>query len=380
MPSVADEPNAAAQENVKSPSGDAMLKMMQHHLTTKIGESQMCFRKEAAGVLEKTGKRGESIDDLQEVPIANIKDKLAISYWRFCEGLRVYRSETVSRALRLICSAPVPGLGQTTYLEVFDKLSNTSWKNHIYVFGGLVRDVIRRTVGNDIDIGFSAPAAELEATCVEYGYICSLDGDYILIGDEKGEEYLEGMVISFNGIQPAYHADFYMNTLFFDFTNNVVIDKTGCGVPAVVGNKLDIPCPRDQWQSWLDVNGVRVLFRYYKFLLRNYEYNLDEMAYVAEELLNYWTRDEENTFEVGRIALGGLVECQDASKIEKLRGFVYSSFNMVTKKEGHKPAVRSSTCAYSIGSKASEEQRRSSAFFTANMWWQRGWKPLLKLQ
>jgi len=339
------------------------------------GEAQLGFRAQAAMVLEKTGRPGECVDDLQEISIADVKDKLAISYWRFCAGLRVYRSETVSIAMRLICSAPVPGLGDTTYLDAFATLSNATWINHLYPFGGLVRDVLRRTVGNDIDIGFSAPAAELEKLCQANGYACKLEGDYILIGDGQGEEYLEGMVISFNGIQPPEHHDFSMNTLFYDFTNDIIIDPTGTAVPAVVGSKLDIPCCKEKRQSWIDINGVRVLFRYYKFLLRGYEYDCEEMVYVTQKLLDFWSQDAEHTIEVGRIALGGLVASEDTKKIERLRQFVLTSFEMAS--------AQPKLSHMSTGKRASREEDldrgKSISFLTASSWWQRGWLNLLKL-
>lgn len=355
-----------------------LMRRCQDLKSRQFTEAQLGFRAQAAAVLEKTGRPGECVDDLQQISISDVKDKLAISYWRFCDGLSVYRSETVSKAMRLICSAPVPGLGDTTYLDVFATLSNSTWVNHIYPFGGLVRDVLRRTVGNDIDIGFSAPAAELENICQANGYACELEGDYILIGDGQGEEYLEGMVISFNGIQPPEHADFSMNTLFYDFTNEIIIDKTGTAVPAVVGNKLDIPCRKEKRQSWIDINGVRVCFRYYKFLLRGYEYDDEEMVYVTKKLLEFWSQDAEHTIEVGRIALGGLVGSDDTKKIEKLRQFVLKSFEMAN--------AQPKLAQVSSDKRASREEDfdrsksiSSISFFTASSWWQRGWLILLKL-
>jgi len=375
---------------------NALLKLTQHHLVPHVlTDEQIGFREQAAQVVQKTGSPGESIDDIEVVAIADVQDKLAISYWRFCEGLRVYRSRTATQALRLICSAPVPGLGATTYLDVFDSLSSAAWTNHVYLFGGLVRDILRRTVGNDIDIGFSAPARELKEICQTKGYTCQLDGDYILVGDENGEEYLEGMVISFNGIQPSYHADFSMNTLFYDFTNDIIIDKTGCAVPAVIANRCDIPCPRHRWKCWLNINGVRVLFRYYKFLLRGYNAVDEECIYVTEQLLDFWALDATHTIEVGRIALGNLVSSEDAGKIGKLQELVFRSFDMISKQyttsRAHvkasvpdlglpqtKKKNRSATLPDMLPDDA-KTQRQNSTFFSASSWWRKGWLVLLKL-
>merc|ERR1712113_118059 len=123
--------------------------------------------------------------------------------------------------------------------------------------------------------------------------------------------------ISFNGIQAPEHADFSMNTLFYDFSNDVIIDKTGIGMPAIMANRCDLPCPQDRWQSWIDINGVRVCFRFYKFLLRGCTFDDRQMEYVTDELLKSWAHDAQHTIEVGREALGNLVGCQDVDKIEK---------------------------------------------------------------
>jgi len=340
------------------------------------------FRERALAAVERGGCAGECVADLREVSIGSIKDKLAISYWRFCGGLRLYRSETVTEALRLLCSAPVPGLGGPTYLEVFDTLTQANeWEHHIYLFGGLVRDILRRSVGNDIDIGFSAPAAELESICRKAGYRNRLDGDYIVIGEESGEGYLEGMVISHNGIQRPEHADFSMNTLFYDFSNDVIVDKTGNGVPAVLANRCDIPCPRDRWQSWIEINGVRVCFRFYKFLLRGYAYETVEMLHIADSLLYFWGRDAQHTINVGRDALGELVASSDAEKIGRLRQLVLMSFDTLMQAGGgssdrRKRPERASTVG--DGERVPKSQK-SRSFLSAKSWWQQGWLALLKL-
>eukprot|EP00401_Gymnodinium_catenatum_P029606 CAMPEP_0117508338 /NCGR_PEP_ID=MMETSP0784-20121206/26897_1 /TAXON_ID=39447 /ORGANISM="" /LENGTH=476 /DNA_ID=CAMNT_0005303889 /DNA_START=27 /DNA_END=1457 /DNA_ORIENTATION=- len=336
------------------------------------------FRDEAAAVVTKTGRAGEFVDDLREIAIVDVNKKSAIAYWRCCHGLRLYRSETVSNALRLICSAPVPGLGGVSYLGVFGALTESVWEQHIYLFGGLVRDILRRVVGNDIDIAFSAPAAELEEVCRRHGYMCRAEGDYIVIGDASGEEYLEGMVITHNGIQPAHHSDFSMNWLFYDFCNDVIVDKTGAAIPAVAANRCEIPCPRDAWNSWVDVNGCRVLFRYYKFLVRGYAYDDGEMSYIAGRLLEFWNCDPNRTIAVGKDAMGGLVGSQDAEKIECLRQLVFKSFEIVA--ASHHPKSRSRTRSASLELAGGQQARRAAShFLSASMWWRRGWLVLLEL-
>jgi len=152
----------------------------------------------------------------------------------------------------------------------------------------------------------------------------------------------------------SFHADFSMNTLFYDFKNDIIIDKTGIGIPVVKANRCDIPCPLEQWSDWVDINGCRVFFRLYKFLLRGYEYDREEMSFVATKLLEDWSQREDHTIEVGRIALGNLVETKDEKKLATLQDLVTASFALATVPE-------------------------DCPFQTANSWWQDGWLKLLKL-
>lgn len=312
------------------------------------------------------------MDDLQEVSISELKNKSAMSCWRPCHGLRLYRSETVKKALRLICSAPVPGLGGTSYLDVFNTLTGSGWEHHIFLFGGLVRDILRRKVGNDIDVTFSAPAAELAEICGRHGFKCRLEGDYILIGDEMGNEYLEGMVITHNGITPPENSDFSMNWVFYDFCNDVVIDKTGYAVPAVIANRCEIPCAREKWDTWVQIGGARVLFRYYKFLVRGFEYEDAEMAFIAERLLDFWSQDAEGTVDIGKDTLGALLSSQDGAKLDRLRQLVFISFGLATKcRLGPQALARQGSHGSPAGSRALQDG--SGPCSSASAWWQLGW-------
>lgn len=340
------------------------------------------FREQAAFVVEQTGSPGSFVDDLVEVNINDLKNKSAMSCWRSCYGLRLFRSETVTKALRLICSAPVPGLGKTNYLDVFHMLTHSGWEHYIFLFGGLVRDILRRKVGNDIDITFSAPAMELEEICNKHGFKCKLEGDYILIGDESGAEYLEGMVITHNGVTPPENSDFSMNWVFYDFCNDVIIDKTGRAVSAIIANRCEIPCPRHTWDTWIRIGGSRILFRYYKFLIRGHAYHREEMGYIATKLLAFWSQDAEETVEIGRDTLSSLLSCSDSGKIETLRQLVFTSFDMVAAEETpacFRTSRRQSTAGSYLSARESRAHR-GCRFLSASSWWQRGWVFMLRLE
>lgn len=322
------------------------------------------FRKQAAEVMECSGARGTMVDDLEELPVLEANDKLALTYFRFCHGLKLYRSTSISKAMRLICSAPVPGLGKTTYMDVFRGLTKQPWDNHVFVKGGLVRDILRRNIGADVDVSFTAPVNELGAICKQRGWVCGVYDafNYMYIGDKSGEEYLEGLPLYHECSEPDFHADFAMNTLLYDFCNDVIVDRYGIGVPAVINNRVSIPRIPAHWDNWVKTKGLAGLFRFYKFLLRGYTYEESEMTYIVDRILGFWAKDAADTVQEGQRALIGLVECKDSAKIESLKSWVYTSFEKATS---------SPTSDGSGGSGAS--------FSSAELWWQDGWRPMLKL-
>jgi len=339
-------------------------------------------RQAAAELMEKTGPRGTLVDDLVEISVEDLVDQHAISHCRMCHGLRLYRSESVTKALRLICAGPVPGLNGPSYLEVFRTLTTcSSWRHHVFLFGGLVRDILRRIAGNDVDINFSASAKELAKICQENGYVHQLGfGDeYLCIGDDASEEKIEGFAVTHNPPQ-GFKADFSFNQLYYDFCNDVIIDKFGNGVPSVAANLCELPCPRSEWDAWLEANGPRVLFRYYKFLLRGHSYSDESLAYVGRKLLHRWATaaEEDELFAIGRYALGKLVSTSNVKELESLRELVFRSFDLAMASRVEGTSFRQRTTDDAVPS--DQDGNRAAILLSARAWWNWGWMRLLKLQ
>jgi len=181
-------------------------------------------------------------------------------------------------------------------------------------------------------------------------------------------------VVTHNGITPPENSDFSMNWVFYDFCNDIIIDKTGFAVQAVIANRCEIPCSRSKWDSWVSIGGSRVLFRYYKFLIRGYVYDDQEMAYIAEKLLGFWSRDPLDTILAGKEILGNLAG--DVDKMSRLRQLVFISFGMVTQSPFTTASSRRSVQVRSVsmGScRAPTNNSDSNRFLSANSWWQKGW-------
>ena len=72
--------------------------------------------------------------------------------------------------------------------------------------------------------------------------------NYVLVGDESSSNYLEGFSLDFNATAACHKMDFRQNMLFYDLSNDVIVDKTGHGV-----NTTTLPAcsPNDQPRLWL---------------------------------------------------------------------------------------------------------------------------------
>ena len=83
----------------------------------------------------------------------------------------------------------------------------------------------------------------------------------------------QGFPISFNAITASFNMDFRQNMLFYDLTNDVIIDKTGHGVEDVCNRVLRLSCAEqpgethEQWAAATITPGFKEL-RYIKFVLR----------------------------------------------------------------------------------------------------------------
>ena len=95
--------------------------------------------------------------------------------------------------------------------------------------------------------------------------------NYVLIGDEGSDNYLEGFSIDFNATKAAYEMDFRQNTLLYDLANDLIIDKTGQGVADIRQQALRLSLAVGEtfaaWSAATITPGFKEL-RYIKFLLR----------------------------------------------------------------------------------------------------------------
>jgi hypothetical protein len=114
--------------------------------------------------------------------------------------------------------------------------------------------------------------------------------NYVLIGDEQTDHYMEGFSISFNATSECHKQDFRQNMLFYDFSNQIIIDKSGYGIEDIRKRALRFSCaPFKNFDDWANADmtlGQKAL-RYVKFVVRAKMSNMplevdhEESAFVA---------------------------------------------------------------------------------------------------
>merc|ERR1712039_965364 len=170
--------------------------------------------------------------------------------------------------------------------------------------------------------------------------------------------------------------------------NDIIVDKTGRAVTAVVENRCEIPCPSHEWIKWVESGGPRVLFRNFKLLIRGYEYAKVEMAYIANHLIRFWANEAERTVECGQDALSSLQSLSvREKKIEYLRQLVFEAYELVASSNAASPPLSSddsgtlsppnSPCG--SGASTNSGGNTSLPFSSASSWWESGWVHMLKL-
>lgn len=89
---------------------------------------------------------------------------------------------------------------------------------------------------------------------------------------------------------------FFANTIYYDCKNDIIIDRYGKGVSTAMENKISLPCYSSaDWELWRKadfVPGVK-LFRFYKFVTRGMNYDVDEARFVQNAIKRYVDKTPE---------------------------------------------------------------------------------------
>merc|ERR1712176_1080678 len=172
----------------------------------------------------------------------------------------------------------VPGL-DVSYSQVLAAIKEHGKDSFCFLIGGQVRDVLQGKVSKDTDFNYSCSAQDVAMVCIQNKWMVKYktigpasEPNYVLIGDEQTDAYMEGFPLSFNATAECFKGDFRQNMLFYDLANDVILDKSGHGVSDIRDRMLRVACaPSRSFDDWIasDITfGLKAL-RYVKFLVRS---------------------------------------------------------------------------------------------------------------
>jgi hypothetical protein len=216
--------------------------------------------------------------DIVPRTLASLAHPDAVAPWSSF-GYRLYSSAAATATIRSLLNCIVPGC-QNSYETVLTAIaqSDQASSTYCYLVGGQVRDVLKGVLSTDIDFNYSCSAKEVALVCVgrewptKYKCIGPVTTpNYVMIGDEASDKYLEGFSITFNATKACYEMDFRQNMCLYCLANDVIIDKTGHGVDDIRSQALRLSCAAgESYEAWAAATitaGFKEL-RYIKFVLR----------------------------------------------------------------------------------------------------------------
>jgi len=287
------------------------------HSRRSVSRGSSNIRSDTRDAIQSSLRKGEPLTDVRPISIDDIEHRESINYWREFRKIRFYRSPTVTRVIGQILQTVIPEIG-VTYQTIIDEFLGQSWPISIFLHGGLLRDIMTSVVGNDVDITFSCSHYEMKTICDDRGWKSEIREDipyWVVGGASHFETKLEGFPLSFNGLAPFHVQDFASNTIYYDCKNNIIIDRYGKGVDAALRNQITLPVySKEDWEQWKNcdfVPGVK-MYRFYKFVVRGFGYDIEEAKFVQASIAGYVAEDQEAAVKSCYHALRDLARGQDS--------------------------------------------------------------------
>ena len=154
------------------------------------------------------------LPDLVECGLSDLRSPETLRPWLDGFAYTLWKSATATSAIhRALHTTTCPGT-RVTYHEILNAIRSDTAAS-CFLVGGQVRDVLCGKLSSDVDVAYSCSAQQVAQVCVQHGWwvkfkpVGSKDGqpNYVLIGDEDSDGYLEGFSLSFNAAAPCCHGD-----------------------------------------------------------------------------------------------------------------------------------------------------------------------------
>ena len=170
---------------------------MPEALPTTLKECKVVLQERLRGELAGHG----ILTDVQETVLSAVTDQAALAPFAPF-AYKLYTSAAATRAIHGLLRCTLPGT-IASYKDALDAIAAKG--HHCFLIGGQVRDILRGVLSTDIDFNYSCSAREVALITIDRSWptkykLIGGNGaageapNYVLIGDEGSNEYLEGAV------------------------------------------------------------------------------------------------------------------------------------------------------------------------------------------
>lgn len=209
------------------------------------------------------------------------------SYWNVVTDEEISEDYLASK-IELYLQKEVPGLA-VSYRTVINEFIKEG--NEIYLYGGMVRDLVDCTgnLPNDIDFIFFGKLDDLFNTLSKNGWPYVIKeikaGVTITIGDSKSTHAMQGISAVHAELDDINALDFACNSIFYNCRSCEFIPKYKHFIEDAI-NKVIQPTSED-WIQWLYSNKRRhiKIFRTWKMMGKGYHCSLEFKRFIKDEVL-----------------------------------------------------------------------------------------------
>lgn len=193
----------------------------------------------------------------------------------------------------------VPGVG-ISYHEVFQVFVNAGI--NVYISGGCIRDLLLQRECSVIDVDFSFDCDEKKIIDIteKHKWLYSKRSDFpvIIIGDRK-KCCLQGISTKFTINAPLKANEFAINSIYYHYNNQLLIDKTGCGFEELF--QLRIKIPMKEYEEWLQGDlmgpGYHKIFRFWKMLGRGFIPDANTQTFLIRKTEQFFKKNKSQFLE-----------------------------------------------------------------------------------